>query len=62
MIKSLFILLIIVIVLLSSLGFLYCTILNKISNIRGETELESEFKLFGIFRFTIKTKHKNNKK
>jgi len=62
MIKSLFILLIVVSVLLSLLGFLFCIILSKISNIHGETEFEGEFKLFGIFRFKIKTKHKNNKK
>lgn len=62
MIKSLFILLIVVIVSLLLLGFLFCIVLNKISNIRGETEIESKFKMFGIFRFEIKATHKNNKK
>lgn len=62
MITSLFILFTATVVLLSLLGFLFCVILNKISNIRGETELESEFKMFGVFRFKIKTKHKSSKR
>lgn len=62
MIKSLFISLIVVIVSLLLLGFLFCIVLNKISKIRGEAEIESKFKIFGIFQFEIKVAHKNNKK